>query len=242
MMRRLASWFLLCVLGAAMAWWITKQGYPFVLASAEARASLEVSAEQLAELKAARYASDAIAYGVVGAILVEICMLTFRIFHWIRPTDKRSWFSDLPVLVVGAGVGFLAGAAGGWLGNSFEDGNSWNLDTTTRIMIRSAIVMLPAAVAGAVGILMIERSARRSGDALLGAILGVGLSLVVTAALHGNLTTFEARPPVFPDQPANRALFPTAYLFCTTFLICIMAGRSEAGRNESGREEANRQG
>jgi hypothetical protein len=225
MTRPLASWFLLCLLGAAIAWLVTKLGYPFVLASAEARASLEVTAEQLAELKSARYASDAIAFGVVGAILVAICMLTFRISRSVRLPEKRTRLNDLLLLLGGVGVGFLTGALGGWLGNSFEDGNSWNLDTTSRIMIRSAIVMLPAALAGALGILMIERSSQRCGDAILGAILGVGLTLVVSAALHGNLTTFEARPPVFPDQPANRVLFPTAYLMCTTLLTCIIAGR-----------------
>ena len=237
MARRLAVWFLLCVLGSAIAWMVTKAGYPFILASAEARASLEVTSEQLAELKSARYASDAIAYGVVGALLVAICMLTFRISSSTKLPNtlpqKRTWFQDLPMLLAGLVMGFLAGAAGGWLGNIFEDGNSWNLDTTTRIMIRSAIVMLPSALAGAVGILMVDRSSQRCGDAILGAILGVGLTLLVTTAMHGNLTTFEARPPVFPDQPANRLLFPTTFLLCTALLIGSMAGRETPAKRDT---------
>jgi hypothetical protein len=180
----------------------------------------------LAELKSARYASDAIAFGIVGAILVAICMLVNRLSPTVSPAVARSWLNDLPLLLIGTVAGFLAGAAGGWLGNSFEDGNSWNLDNTTRLMLRTVIVLLPAAVVGALAITVLERSFRRIGDLLVGSILGVGLTLLVTAVLHGNLTTFEARPPVFPDQFSNRLMFPTAYLICTSLTIFLITNRA----------------
>ena len=225
MARNLLLWFLLSAIGSSIAWGMIKSGYPFVLASAEARASLEVSTEQLAELKSARYASDAITFGIVGAVLVAISMLANRFSRSGKLPATRSWLNDLLLLLFGAGLGFVAGAAGGWLGNSFEDGNSWNLDTTTRLMLRSVIVMLPAAVVGALAIFMLERNLKRVGDLLLGSILGVGLTLLLTAVLHGNLTTFEARPPVFPDQPTNRFMFPTVFLLCTSLMTLIMANR-----------------
>ena len=51
---------------------LISQAYPFVLASEEARTSIEVTAEQKEELDGALFASDLIAFGIFGSAL---CMV-----------------------------------------------------------------------------------------------------------------------------------------------------------------------
>ena len=232
-MRPFLIWIVLSAAAVAIVGFANKSGYPYVLASAEARASLEVTAQQLAELKSARYASDAIAFGIVGGMLAAVCVLV----ELLTQAPRLNWARNIVIVPLSVFIGFAAGAAGGWLGNLFEDLNSRQLDATTRLWLRWTIVLLPAAVVSGLLVALAASLFRRAADFLIFSVLGVVVSILAITVLHGTVTTFEARPPVFPDMPDNRFWFPTLFLILTSLLVTFQITKPRASESPQNRDE-----
>lgn len=216
---------LVAVLASALFAWIVQRGYPFVLASAEARASLEVTAEQLAELKSARLQSDCLAFGLLGALLA---------FTVASPQCLSvSLSKSTPIwrcLVSGAGllgVGLLSGGLGAAAATWFEESVAGFQDPTMRFILRSALWMLPPAAFVAVAQIWLLGTSSKTADMILGAVVGVGLAILATVILHGTLTTFEARPPLMPDILENRALTGGAFVVGAGAIIIWFAHRPQ---------------
>lgn len=218
--------FLSC---AVFAWGINA-GYPFILASAEARASLEVTAEQLGELKAARLQSDFIAFGILGALLGATLGLPECV---VGGTHSRSLPRRLTGVLGLIAVGFLCGGLGAVAATWFEESVEGFDDPTMQFIVRNALLMLPPAVFVAVSYVWLFGSRATITDLIVGAIVGVGLSTLASVILHGTVTPFEARPPLMPDKFENRVLLAAAFLLGTGTVLLWFSHRQRKVRSNS---------
>jgi hypothetical protein len=196
------------LLSGAMAFWLGKQ-YPFVLASEAARRSVEVTQEQLTELKGATFQSNLIAFAAFGAVAVAAILALIPRTGRDRP--------DFRLVLGGLLAGGFAGLAAGWLGHWFEASPSIHIqDTMIYMVARSSLMFAPLALV--VGILAGIGSMQPASQSLVGAILGALVGGVVAAAIYavvmGVATPLEARDKVLPVDFSNRLLFMLAAIAC----------------------------
>lgn len=210
------------LLGCAIFAWVIQTGYPFILASAEARASLEVTAEQLSELKATRLRSDCIAFGILGALLGATLGLPECIVGGAQSRRLSRRLVGVAGLLAG---GFLSGGLGAVAATWFEESVEGFEDPTMQFIVRNTLLMLPPAVVAAVTYVWLFGSRTTITELIVGAIVGVGLSTLAIVMLHGTATPFEARPPLMPDKPENRVLLAAAFLIGTGMALLWFSHR-----------------
>jgi hypothetical protein len=209
------------VLASTLFGLIVQSGYPFVLASAEARASLEVTAEQLAELKSARLASDCVAFAMMGGLLAA-SVLSARLLT--RASDRLG--EGLVPVAIAILIGLVGGVVGAILATWFDESVDSVNDPMTRSSLRTLLLLVPPAVAVAIGVAICEKLIAKIPDILLAALVGVVIALGLNLILHGTLTTFEASPPLMPERGSNRLLLAFALLVPATLTLTYALLRS----------------
>jgi len=181
--------------------------YPFVLASEEARKSLEVTTAQMKELRGAELASDMIAYAVFSALfcgsLAACCSVS------------RNAGGQLLGLGVGLVAGVAAGAAMGWLGHWLELNPTFVIaDPMIYAIVRWSIMLLPVATVAGLATSVSSASGIQIVHTILGAILGAVLAAMIYSVTVGTFTTIETRSKILPFHDANRILLVGACTFC----------------------------
>lgn len=200
---------------------IVQSGYPFVLASAEARASLEVTAEQLAELKSARLASDCVAFSMMGGLLAASVLLA----RLLTKASGRLGEGLVPVAVAILS-GLVGGVVGAMLATWFDESVDAVEDPAMRSSLRTLLLLVPPAIGVAIGAAISGKLIAKIPDILLAALVGVVIALGLNLLLHGTLTTFEASPPLMPQRGSNRLLLAFAFLVSTTLALTYALLRS----------------
>lgn len=205
MARRLVVLFVLGALAVAGIGMLYKNAYPFVLASEEARTALTVTEELTQELKAATYASDLIAFGIIGSVISAIIALSCS----SRSTKTRKVVGT----VAGAVIGFAAGCAGAAAGHWYTENVQWQLDPLVQWTLRWVLILFPIALASAVATALAGDFRRDLVNALAGAIVGSVASAAAFAVLHGLITPSENFSMVLPAFSANRFLIIASAIF-----------------------------
>jgi hypothetical protein len=199
--------------------WFYQTYHPLVLASAEARKSVEVSSEQLNELNAAEMFSDMISFALLGGVLSSGLAL---ISATKRPMSR--FFG----LLTGLALGAVAGAAAGFIGHWFDDSPYIQIsDPMLYSCLRWALmlILIPFAVAAACAV-----GADFKKDfvgAFLGAFIGILCAAFLYAILSGMVTTVEGRNKIFPHHFSNRVLIVVATIFCTASGVLWLSIRSK---------------
>jgi uncharacterized membrane protein len=178
---------------------VASVAYPFVLASKVARESIEVTQEQLTELKGATFASDRIAYAIFGAVIASLLALTFA--------KAEPWTKRLPALGAGAVLGALAGFLSGMLAHWFLNNPTLYVqDTMVHIFLMVSVLMLPIAIAIGLSTGMVSKSATDIVGATIAASLGALGAALLYAVLNGTVTEQEQRHMIMPGHSFNRIL------------------------------------
>ncbi len=186
---------------------IYSTNYPFVLASEEARKSLEVTPAQMKELRSAELSSDMIAYGIFSTLMcgaiAACCSLS------------KNTAGQLLGLVIGLVFGASAGAGMGWIGHWLELNPAFVIsDPMIYSVVRWSIMLLPVAIAAGIATSISTGSLNELGHAVLGAILGAVSAAAVYSVVAGALTTIEARSKILPFHDANRIWIVAASVSC----------------------------
>lgn len=219
--RGLIAGCVIAALASTLFGLIVQSGYPFVLASAEARASLEVTAEQLAELKSARLASDCVAFAMMGGLLAASVLSTRQL------TRASGHFGDgLVAVAIAILIGLVGGVVGAILATWFDESVDAVNDPMTRSTLRTLLLLVPPAIGVAIGVAIGEKLIAKLPDILLAALVGVVIALGLSLILHGTLTTFEASPPLMPERGSNRLLLTFGFLVPTTLALTLALLRS----------------
>ncbi len=187
--------------------YLFQSAYPFVLASETARKSVEVSEEQMAELKGAALASDRIAFAIIGALL---CGTLPLVVSGPSSSTKK---------IAGAGVGLLLGgglgAVAGWFGHWFYANPSIEIaDAMMYFLLRWTLMLLPLAIAAAISSTLASGNIKLIPHSLVGAVLGAVAASALYSVLSGTVTTIEGREKILPFFFGNRVLILAATCFC----------------------------
>ena len=181
--------------------------YPFVLASKEARKSVEVTVSQMKELRSAELSSDMIAFGIFSALLCGVSAACFSI--------SKNVSGRLVGLAIGLFLGATAGAGTGWLGHWLELNPAFDIkDPIVYSVVRWSIMLLPVAIAAGIATSISTRSLNQIVHSVIGATVGAMAAAMIYAVVAGTLTTMEARSKILPFYDANRILIIAASMFC----------------------------
>jgi hypothetical protein len=222
MALRIVFFLSFSILASAGLLWFYQTFHPLVLASEEARKSVEVSSEQLNELNAAERLSDMISFALLGGVLSG--GLAFI-------STTKNPMSRFLGLLTGLALGGVAGAASGSIGHWFDDASYIQIsDPMMYSCLRWALmlILIPFAVAAAsaVGGDFKKDFAKNFVGALVGAFIGVLSAAFLYAILSGMVTTVEGKNKIFPHHFSNRVLIVVATIFCTGFGVLWQSIRS----------------
>lgn len=218
MALRLVLFVSFSILASAGLLWFYQTFHPLVLASEEARKSVEVSIEQLNELNAAERLSDMISFALLGGVLSGgLALLS-------ATTESMSQFFGL---FTGLVLGAVAGAAAGFIGHWFDDAPYIQISDPMMYSCLRWVLMLffipfAVAIACAVG----GDFKKNFVGALVGAFIGVLSAAFLYAILSGMVTTVEGRNKIFPHHFSNRVLIVVATIFCTVSGVLWQSTRS----------------
>ncbi len=197
---------------------IYSTSYPFVLASEEARKSLEVTPSQMLELRSAELSSDMIAYGIFSALMCGALAACC--------SRSENTAGQLLGLAIGLVVGAIAGAGMGWIGHWLELSPAFVIsDPMIYSVVRWSIMLLPVAIAAGIATSISTFSPNEIGHAVMGAILGAVSAAAVYSVVAGSVTTIEARSKILPFHDANRVLIVAASIFCMGVGIILQLHR-----------------
>ena len=186
---------------------VIRSTYPFVLASEEARRSVEVTVSQMKELRSAELSSDMIAFGIFSALLCGVSAVCFSI--------SKNVSGQLVGLAIGLLLGAIAGAGTGWLGHWLELNPAFEIkDPIVYSVVRWCIMLLPVAIAAGIATSISTRSFNQMVHSVIGAIMGAVAAAMIYAVVAGTLTTMESRSKILPFHDANRILIIAASMFC----------------------------
>lgn len=181
--------------------------YPFVLASEEARKSVEVTTAQMKELRAAELASDMIAYAVFSALLCGALAACCN--------NAENASGQLLGLSVGLVAGTAAGVATGWLGHWLELNPAFTIsDPIIYAIVRWSIMLLPVAIVAGLASSISGSSTSQIGNSIIGAILGAVTAAMIYSITVGTFTTIESRSKILPFHDANRMMLVGVCTFC----------------------------
>lgn len=181
--------------------------YPFVLASEEARKSLEVTTAQMKELRAAELASDMIAYGIFGALLCGALASCC--------SAAKSTGGQILGLVVGLLGGAAAGVATGWLGHWLELNPAFAIaDPMIYAIVRWSIMLLPIAIVAGLAISISKSGESKYANAIAGACFGAVIAAMIYSISVGTFTTIESRSKILPFHDTNRMMLVGLCVFC----------------------------
>jgi MFS family permease len=207
MLRLLALFVVFCVVSIAGLGYLYKSSYPFVLASEEARRSLEVTDEQMSELKSAALSSDMIAFGIMGAVLAG---------GFAALLGKATQTSKRPIgLVAGAVLGLGAGALGAMAGHWFVESPPFDINDP---MLYSFVrwILILGGVAGAAGLAtaLVGNFQKDAANAVIGALIGLFAAAAIYALASGSMTTAEQKNKILPHHFDNQLLIIVASFTC----------------------------
>lgn len=176
-----------------------------VLASEKARTALEVTDELNRELNAATYASNLIAFAILGGLLSIVGAIACS-----APSSSRQ-------KAIGAAVGLVlgafAGALGAALGHWYVDNVQLPVDPMVQWAARWTLILLPMALAAGLATASAGNLRRDLGNALAGGVIGAIIASVAFAVLHGMLTEIENFSVVMPRFVNNRVLIFASTIF-----------------------------
>ncbi len=185
---------------------LISQTYPFVLASEEARRSVEVTDSQRAELNAAKHSSDLIAYSIFGAMLCIVVAIV--------GSHPGSALHRLLSILVGGALGGIAGIGMGFIGYLFHDAMiSVLADPMVHMFSRLSAMFLPVALAIGLTMAFASKSKETAVNATMGAVVGALLTSLLYGILSGLVTPLEIVGAIYPAHTENRYL-----LFLVAFL------------------------
>ncbi len=197
---------------------VYSSNYPFVLASEEARKSVEVTPAQMLELRSAELSSDMIAYGIFSALLCGALAACCSVSKNAR--------GQILGLLVGLALGAGAGAGMGWIGHWLELSPAFVIsDPMIYSVVRWSIMLLPVAIAAGIATSISTGSMNELGHSVIGAILGAVSAAAIYSVVAGTFTTIEARSKILPFHDANRILMVAASIFCIGFGIILQLHR-----------------
>ena len=180
--------------------------HPFVLASPEARASIEVTAEQRAELRSAQFSSEVLACSLYGLLLCAVVAIVNS-----HPSNLKHRALSLSA---GCLLGAFSGALMGLIGHGFHDSFVALLaDPMVHLFLRLSARLLPVAIAVGMTTAFAGYSKAIITNALVGSVLGAVLSALLYGIMAGLVTPLENVANIFPAHVQNRYL-----LFVTSFL------------------------
>ncbi len=186
--------------------------YPLVLASEEARKSLEVTKEQRDELDAALKNSDRIALSIVG---VAICC-TLCAGYLARPS--RVAFA-LPVAIVGGAIaGELSCEIGYWFHSNFVERLA---DPMVHVVARLGLMFVPVCVAAGATAFAASTLKQDFTSVTAGGLLGTVAAAALYGVLSGVVTPLELVRDIMPGNSINRTLLIMLFIPA----ICSLALR-----------------
>jgi hypothetical protein len=181
--------------------------YPFVLASEEARKSLEVTTAQMKELRGAELLSDMIAYAAFSALLCGALAACC--------SAARNGLEQIVGLVVGMVGGAVAGAVTGFLGHWLELSPGFAIDDPMiYAIVRWSIMLLPIAIAAGLATAISTKSAGKIGITIVGSVIGSVVAAMIYSMSVGTFTTIESRSKILPFHDANRMMLVGVCVFC----------------------------
>ena len=222
MALRIVFFLSFSILASAGLLWFYQTFHPLVLASEEARKSVEVSSEQLNELNAAERLSDMISFALLGGVLSG--GLAFI-------SATKSPMSRFLGLLTGLALGGVAGAVSGFIGHWFDDASYIQISdpmmySCLRWVLMLILIPFAVAAASAVGCDFKKDFAKNFVGALVGAFIGVLSAAFLYAILSGMVTTVEGKNKIFPHHFSNRVLIVVATIFCTVSGVLWQSIRS----------------
>jgi hypothetical protein len=221
--RKLVSFVLLGALVSIGYCLLLSFAHPFVLASPEARASVEVTESQRTELLSAKFASEIIGFSVFGLLLGAVIAIVSS-----HPSSVKH---RAMTLLVGSLLGALGGALMGWIGYVFHDSLIAILpDPMVHVFVRLSAMLLPVAMAVGLTTALGCSSKAVILNAFMGSVIGAMLSALVYGILAGVVTPLENVANIFPAHMQNRYL-----LFVTAFLAIGAVDLIQAARTPSGK-------
>ncbi len=188
-------------------WYFGEQTYDrFQYASQTAQKSLEVTEEQTAELRSSAIKSDMIIWGTYGLVFAAWCGFWCPVK---LPAKRRAIGA-----VGGAFLGIIAGISTAQIGHWYDHTIPFPPDPMLYWFGRWALMLLPLAVAAgaAAGIVGSKRDCT---EGMVGAILGMLLSVTVYCLACGAISEIEGHQYVYPGFSKNRILI----LITSSFLI-----------------------
>ena len=192
--------------------------YPYMLASEEARKSIEVSVSQMKELRSAELSSDMIAFGIFSALLCGVLASCLGV--------SKNVSGRFGSLVIGLVLGAIAGAGMGWIGHWLELNPAFEIsDPTVYTVVRWCIMLLPVAIAAGIATSISTKSFNQIAHSVIGALLGAVGAAMIYAVVAGTFTTIESRSKVLPFHDANRILIISASTFCIGIGIFLQLHR-----------------
>ena len=197
---------------------VVRSTYPYVLASEEARKSVEVTVSQMKELRSAELSSDMIAFGIFSALLCGVLASCLGV--------SKNVSGRFGGLVIGLVLGAIAGAGMGWIGHWLELNPAFEIeDPTVYSMVRWCIMLLPVAIAAGIATSISTKSFNQIAHAVVGAIMGAVAAAMIYAIVAGTFTTMESRSKILPFHDANRMLIIAASMFCIGVGIVLQLHR-----------------
>jgi hypothetical protein len=189
-------------------------GYPFVLASEQARTSLEVTQEQRDELDSALKSSDLRAFAIFGAMICVVTGLGFM--NGANPVQLATVVGT--GIVLGGVSGWMMGLIGYWFHQNLIDSLS---DVMVHVVARLFVMFIPIALAVGLVAAVATRNGRNFGSAFGGAVLAAIVAAAGYGVLSGVITPLELVRDIMPAHEVNRVL-----LFMLAFpAICGLAFR-----------------
>ncbi len=186
--------------------------YPWVLASEEARKSLEVTKEQRDELDAALKNSDRIALSIIGvAICCTLCA------GYVASPSRAAY--AIPAAVVGGAIaGALSCEIGYWFHGNFVERVA---DPMVHVVARLGLMFIPICIAA--GATAVTASGLKSDftSAAAGGLLGTVTAAALYVVLSGVVTPLELVRDIMPGHSINRSLLIVLFIPA----ICSLALR-----------------
>lgn len=208
---------------------LLQKTYPYVLASEEARKSVEVTPAQQAELNGVDRSNDMIAFAIIGAVTCGLLPLAIA----TKRDPKTSGLGIGSGLVLGA----LGGMAAGWLGHWIEDSPLFDFgDLMTHTLIRWILMLTPVAIAFGVANGLADGKTQSIGKGIVGGILGIVVASAIYAFLAGVISTPEGRNKILPFYDANRAIIIAAVVVCMGLGV-LLQNRKPASSSDNLSEE-----
>ncbi len=229
-MLRFIIILVLALVVALLSWSILNATYAYdAFASKEAQSSLEVTETQTAELLSSRRTSDAIAFGLFGALLGLLCGAACNATTTVK--------SRIVAAVTGLLLGAVGGAMGAFLAHWHDATVAFPADPMFYWFVRWLAILLPIGIGcGIAG--QIAGSSKAAIEGIVGGAIGTAVAVVIYCLAAGSLTRLESHHEIFPAHSENRLLALILAAVCISLTIASQLRKKDDSNSNSKAAEA----